>query len=276
MISRVRREETSQETGGWRMFSWRATSATAALVLTMAGCGRADTSGAAASVQQVYAAADAVRQTAGLRFTFSTTNNFSGRAIKATGEGAVDFRRDRALFSLTAPVTKTRTFTVTQVITRDRVLYKVPAERRSMSGGRPWVSRPVTSEERARADRNDQTQLNVLSTLRQAGATVRRRGSERVRGVRATRFRFDKRKTTSSDGRGGTSSNGAFHGDVWLTRGGLPVRLVQSSGRAHEVSRSQADYFDVGKQPNIPDPPASDVFEVADDNKALEIVQPPS
>jgi len=222
-------------------------------------------------IQLVTNAAGNMSNAGGIRFHFTSSGAFTGEKVTVTGDGAADFRARRFLLHLSGN-SGGRHLDQTALYEPERVLYEVPANRQNQTQGRHWVARPLAENEKG----VNPAQNDALVRLKEVGATIRRRGREHVNGVTAIHYRVDKRATTKREPGGGTETIGGIHGDVWLTRTGLPVRVIMRytmTGNRFDTT-GRGDYFDIGKTPNIPRPPASDVLTVPDDRAAQEIVSP--
>ena len=164
-------------------------------------------------VELLAGAGDAAREAGSARMRVVMEASSDGETSRTEIEGVVDFAGDRGRLTATTDGEQ-----VTVLSEGGTVYVSVPEADRGSTGGKPWLSHPISAPGESILNLGDPT--HVLDSLK-ATAGVEVAGTDDVNGFDSTHYAMDPIPGGLGDDAGIDAQI-----DVWITEDGLPTRIT--------------------------------------------------
>jgi len=243
----------------------------------------ADIAGAGGDSNQtrVASSGEALSKARSARFRGTTTSN-----RKTTFDGTFDFERRAGEYSINASALGLPGNGKTRVLIKGSVIYfSLDALGGSLGStpelaGKKWLKLDPDTLRAIFGDETSFGQSNPsagLDALRGATGDVKKVGRETVRGTRTTRYRAQldldqavakapEDQRTEVAGTVQALGSGTVPADVWIDGRGRVRKIRLSVGSESAGNRGSVvfEYFDLGSEVSVEEPPASEVVDFAD------------
>lgn len=228
------------------------------------------------AVTLLGSAPDAVRDAGSARMTMTMTMEGEGMSMDMSAEGVVDFVSGAGTFKMTGFGADF------EMITDGKTMWMhVPNFAALPHVGKEWIAFPTSNGAGTMSGLFGPDQATgFLDTLRGVGGEIEDLGTEEVNGVDAHHYgvTIDMARALESipdDERADAEAGMAMLGgdatmpvEVWLSDGGLPVRVTFDIGGGTGVTpmemHMQMDLTDFGLPVEITPPPADQVLNISD------------
>jgi len=254
---------------------------TAAVGLVTAASADIAVAGGDSNQTRVASSGEALSKARSARFRGTTTSN-----TKTTFDGTFDFERRAGEYSINASALGLPGNGKTRVLIKGSVIYfSLDALGGSLGStpelaGKKWLKLDPDTLRAIFGDETSFGQSNPsagLDALRGATGDVKKVGRETVRGTGTTRYRAQldldqavakapEDQRTEVAGTVQALGSGTVPADVWIDGRGRvrKIRLRVGSESAGNRGSVVFEYFDLGSQVSVEEPPASEVVDFAD------------